>query len=563
MRGSTWERKFPFRRARRAADGREQGPFPATDRPVSRGEGWLQLLDLGFFAFGGRSVKGPRSEGRVGPRHLAGMLVLTPLRSTLGVYQRVTGFAPCTSNDCDHARAFGGILARALVSRGRHLFAAAAVATAASASLATAQPILETVTNRERAYVHAELVVTRRLLHSTPVRLLEALPVLEDVDGAMVVPHGPPEPVEFERDGIAFEGVRQRFSVFPERSGPLVIPEANVRLSARGQAPGDRGQVWRVVSPPMAIDVMPMPDSYPANSAWFPAEDVTLRDEWPATSDLGVGKPIDRVLTVTARGAPASAIPPLIARSPDAFRSYPAPAELNEGADRVVIGERVERRTLIPTRAGAFVVPSVEVVWWNTRTDTLATTIAPVKRLTVTGAAPTADPERPAETASTEDFTAEGPAQAPDAAPNMPWPTLVLAVLAPTGWCLAIYLAARNRRNRRHAENNKPPSRTAPSLQALLRRLPKRSPTEAKAMILDWLSEHWHQGGVQALQRLQSTETGQDLLNALNAPIYAQRPDKPKDLESLLRAVVAQDEDAGSAMDPLPPLYPTTPGRVR
>lgn len=463
-----------------------------------------------------------------------------------------------------HARPPGGHSApHLLASANRHLFTAAALATLASiSSPAAAQPILETVADRERVHVHAELAVVRRLLHSTPVRLLEALPVLEDMDGAMVVPHGPPEPVQLERAGVGLEGVRQRYSVFPERSGPLVIPEATVRVSVRGQAPGDRAQVLRIVSSPMTIDVAPMPDSYPSNSAWFPAEDVTLRDEWPETSDLVVGKPIDRVLTVTARGAPASAIPPLIARSPDAFRSYPAPAELDERADGTVIGERVERRTLIPTSAGAFVVPSVEVVWWNTRTDTLATTIAPVKRLTVTGSTPTASPETPANPTPTEDFVAPSPAQEPETEPDMPWHTFILATLAAIGWCLAIYLAVRNRGNPRHAQNATPPNRTAPSLQALLRRLPKRSPSEAKAVTLDWLSEHWHQPPVQALQRLQSTSTGQDLLNALNDPIYGQRPNKPTDLEPLLRAVVDQGEGAENAIDPLPSLYPTIPRRT-
>ena len=446
----------------------------------------------------------------------------------------------------------------------RPLLVAAVVATLASASLpAAAQPVLETVSNRDRVHVHGELVVTRRLLHSTPVRLLEALPPLADIDGAMVVPHGPPEPVELERGGVAMEAVRQRFSVFPERSGPLVIPEAAARVSTRGQAPGARGQVLRIASPPLAIDVVPMPDSYPANSAWFPAEDVTLRDDWPDASDLAVGKPIDRVLTVVARGATASAIPPLIARSPDAFRSYPAPAQLDERADGVVIGQRVERRTLIPTTAGAFVVPSVEVVWWNTRTETLATTIAPVKRLTVTGAAATANPEQPARSAPAEDLGAASPTRERGTSPDMPWPVFALATVAAVGWGLALYLAVRNRRNqRRTAQDAKPPHRTTPSLQALLRRLPKRSATEAKAAILHWLSQHWDEPGVQAMQRLQSTSTGQALLNALNDPIYAQRPNKPKNLEPLLRAVVAQSEGAEDANDPLPSLYASTPKRV-
>ena len=442
--------------------------------------------------------------------------------------------------------------------------AAAVVATLASASWpALAQPVLETVGNRERVHVHGELVVTRRLLHSTPVRLLEALPPLADIDGAMVVPHGPPEPVELERAGIAVAGVRQRFSVFPERSGPLVIPEADARVSTRGQAPGARGQVLRIASSPLAIDVVPMPDSYPTNSAWFPAGDVTLRDEWPDTSDLVVGKPIDRVLTVVAHGAAASAIPPLIARSPDAFRSYPAPVQLDERADGVVIGQRVERRTLIPTTAGAFVVPSVEVVWWNTRTDTLATTIAPVKRLTVTGETTSTNPEQPAGVAPTEDFAAERPTRERETAPDMPWQTLALATVAAVGWSLALYLAVRNRRNQHHAvQDTKPPRRTTPSLQALLRRLPQRSATDAKAAILDWLSQHWDEPGVQTLQRLQSTSTGQALLNALNDPIYAQRPNKPKNVEPLMRAVVAQSVGAEDTNDPLPSLYASTPKKV-
>ena len=422
---------------------------------------------------------------------------------------------------------------------------------------AASQPILETVSSRERVHVHAELVVTRRLLHSTPVRLLEGLPALGDIDGAMVVPHGPPVPVELGRDGIALVGVQQRFSVFPERSGLLVIPEATARVSTRGEAPGGRGQILRITAPSLAIDVAPMPESYPVNSAWFPAQDVTLRDEWPAGDDFAVGKPIDRVLTVVARGAPASAIPPLIARSPEAFRSYPEPAQLDERADGVVIGERVERRTLIPTTAGAFAMPSVEVVWWNTRTDTLATTIAPVKRLSVAGPAVAANPEAP----PVEDIRADAPVQGPE--PESPPPadaqaqTAVFAIVAAVGWSLALFLAVRQRRSRPHTADTKPSARTAPSLQALLRRQRKRPPDEAKAAILDWLGASWDMNRVQALNRLQSTPTGRNLLDALNAPIYAQQPSQPKHLEPLLTAMLAQTEPPKNSADALPPLYPT------
>ena len=465
---------------------------------------------------------------------------------------------PCGGGTDARFKHVSGLASSALWTLRRHTFIGVAVGVLTAPWSAASQPILETVTSGERVSVHAELVVTRRLLHSTPVRLLEALPALGDIDGAMVVPHGPPVPVELGRGGIALEGVQQRFSVFPERSGLLVIPEATARISTRGEAPGGRGQMLRITAPSLAIDVAPMPESYPENSAWFPAQDVTLRDEWPAGDDFAVGKPIDRVLTVVARGAPASAIPPLIARSPEAFRSYPEPAQLDERADGVVIGERVERRTLIPTTAGAFAMPSVEVVWWNTRTDTLATTIAPVKRLSVAGPAVAANPEAP----PVEDIRADSPVQSPGPASpsssDAQGQSAVLAIVAAVGWSLALFLAVRQRRNRPHTTaDTKPSARTAPSLQALLRRLRKRPPDEAKAAILDWLGASWDMNRVQALNRLQSTPTGRNLLDALNAPIYAQQPSQPKHLEPLLTAMLAQTEPPKSAADALPPLYPT------
>ncbi len=439
--------------------------------------------------------------------------------------------------------------------------AAAAACLAAAWPALAAQPALETVSSRERVHVHAELVVTRRLLHSAPVRLLEALPPLADIDGAMVVPHGPPARVELERSGIALEGVQQSFSVFPERSGLLVIPEATARLSSRAQTPDARGQVLRITSPPMAIDVLPMPDSYPENSAWFPAEEVMLRDEWPDASDWAVGEPIDRVLTVIARGAPASAIPPLIARAPDAFRTYPEPGQLDERTAGVVIGKRVERRTLIPTTAGAFVMPSVEVAWWNTRTDTLATTIAPVKRLTVTGAATATAAARqpaPAREAALDDASAHNPAPASEATPKARAQTLILAVLAIAGWSLAIYLAARNRRPRRDAvADTRPSPRAAPSLQALLRRLHRQPPAQAKAATLNWLGQRWGLDRARALRRLQAASAGRDLLDALNDPIYAAQPNQPRELEPLLKAALAQVEPAEGDGAALPPLYPS------
>ena len=56
---------------------------------ATQGGGGLQLRAFGLLAFGGRSVRGPRSESRVEPRRPTGPLVLTRLRVEPGENQCV------------------------------------------------------------------------------------------------------------------------------------------------------------------------------------------------------------------------------------------------------------------------------------------------------------------------------------------------------------------------------------------------------------------------------------------------------------------------------------------
>lgn len=426
--------------------------------------------------------------------------------------------------------------ARTFISR-----AVAALIGPASAGAAEA-PLLETLANRTSVYVHAEVVVERRLLHSAPMRLFQEFPPVADIDGAMVITHGEPAPVRVERGGAVLEGFSQTHSLFPERSGALVIPGAEVTVGTRGS----RSRAERVATPPLIVEVRPVPDAFPVNSAWFPAEDVSLTDTWTPADGHAVGAPIRRELVVRAVGTTGSAIPPLTALLPRAFRGYPEPASLGERiVDGTVVGARTELRAVIPTAPGAVVIPGVEIVWWNTRTDTLATTAVPVRRIAVTGGAPPAPAPVDANPAAAPVETAAGEARTTTPPALLAGTALAGAV----GWFWALWLW----RGRRGSRDATPAARPAVSLEALARRCQGRPPAAAKGAVLDWLADRWHASPPAVVRRLTGSAAGRALLDAFNDAIYARKPARMPAIEPMLAALL--DDAAAAPESPLPPLY--------
>ena len=285
----------------------------------------------------------------------------------------------------------------------------------------------ETELSQQRIYVQQQLVYIRRLVYSAGVQLYSDLPGAPELAGAVVLTMGEPRSGEVTRNGRKYSMVEQRYAIFPETSGALVIDAINLTASVRmreGNRVSRKGV--RISTDREQILVDPVPASYPSHLPGLPAESVVLHQEINDTGPLDVGDTIQHELLVHIRGNVGSIAPPLpLGLDEQQFRSYPHnPVIEDETNGGTVVGARLQTTDIVPVKPGNLAVGEQQLHWWNTRTNRLEIATAPAIQLQVTGAA----------AAGSNPATAPAPPASTAAEPQLDSPTEV----EPRNWLLII-----------------------------------------------------------------------------------------------------------------------------
>jgi hypothetical protein len=241
-------------------------------------------------------------------------------------------------------------------------------------------------------YVQSQVLLTVRLFLDTSVRFQNAtLSEPEASDGDLVVEHIAEERSQQRLGERNYQVFEQRYALFPQRSGELalapVVFSADMRSYLQGSA------YRRVQSDPITLNVRPAAPSA-GSGPWLPATEVTLEQAFPQMDAGGalvarVGEPITRSVTLSALGLTAAQLPPVPVEVPDDFKVYPDQPALDQRiTENGVRGERVERLSMLPTQAGDYVLPAVEMSWWDVTRDAPRTARLEPLRLRVLPALP-------------------------------------------------------------------------------------------------------------------------------------------------------------------------------
>jgi hypothetical protein len=221
-------------------------------------------------------------------------------------------------------------------------------------------------------YVQSQLILTVRLYLDTSVRVSNAtLSEPEAAVGDLVVEHIAEERGQEKIGERNYQVFEQRYALFPQRSGPLEI--APVVFSADMRSYFERPAYRRVQSEPISLSVLPARAG--AGASWLPARAVTLEQDFPQADADGViearvGEPITRAVTLSATGLTAAQLPPVEVVAPADFKLYPdQPTLAQQIVEDGILGRRVERLSMLPTRPGDFVLPPVELTWWDVVAD--------------------------------------------------------------------------------------------------------------------------------------------------------------------------------------------------
>ncbi len=204
-----------------------------------------------------------------------------------------------------------------------------------------------------------------------------------------------------EVNGVTYSVTERKYAIFPQKSGQVTIKPmvltAEVLTSGN---PGFNGffnsrmtKTKRVESKAITLDVKPVPPAF-TGKHWLSAQQLVLKQEWSGnTQQMKVGEPLTRTLSLLAKGTTVGQLPELnTTNTNDQLKAYPDQPVLQE--QKKVDGLtafREEKVALIPSKAGSYTLPAIEIPWFNTESQKME--MARIPETTLTAAAVAGTPQ--------------------------------------------------------------------------------------------------------------------------------------------------------------------------
>ncbi|MDQ6999105.1 MAG: BatD family protein [Mariprofundus sp.] len=237
----------------------------------------------------------------------------------------------------------------------------------------------------ETVHVQQQTVLTLLIYQSVPLN--QAQLSEPKSDRAMIVRLGEDKSYQLNRNGKIWTVTERRYAVFPMQHGLLKLDPVQLDgtvLSGRSSY-GSAFQTTRPIrvrSNALELDVEAMPADWKSNT-WLPATDVQLTEDWP-TGEFKVGDSITRTLTLTATGLISSQLPELSTMLPDHLKAYAdKPVLTDTNTLDGVTGQRQEKLAILATRPGTFILPPIDIDWWNPETQSVQTVSLPARTFKV------------------------------------------------------------------------------------------------------------------------------------------------------------------------------------
>lgn len=364
---------------------------------------------------------------------------------------------------------------------------------AAPAADAGAEILLEVEATPDAPYVQQQVIYTVRLLHHIELSSPRFSSLTTSAD-AIIKPLGKGRQFVEKRGGRTYEAFEQRYAIFPQQSGELVV---NPLVLTTQVVTGKRSffdpfsrtvTTRRVESDAVRVEVRPIPDAFPPGATWLPAARLRLYEEWePDVTQTEAGTPLSRTLFLWADGLTGGQLPEIAFDPPAGVKVYPDQPQTNEQDTATgFTAVMQEKFALIPSSDGVSTFPAIEVPWWNTERDTLEIARLPERRLAI--AAPAGAATSPPDGAVSREPAA--PSATPAArAPGGPWFALTLVFAA--AWALTLLAWWRHARRRpatpvESAPAARPSAGTAGATRDLKSACAAHAPRAARDALLAW-----------------------------------------------------------------------------
>jgi hypothetical protein len=252
---------------------------------------------------------------------------------------------------------------------------------------------LEMEVNKNSIYVQEQLLFTVRLNYTINGIRNPQFTELEMPDTVIQL-IGSPNQYERLIDNERYGVYEKRYVIFPQRSGPLAIPD----ILFRGEVTdGSSNFVFRNLNTRRVtafieginIDVKERPASAQSIDYWLPVANLALEESWDVDiSNLNIGDSVVRTVKLTADGLDGAVLPPFSTTEISGLNMYPEPPDIERTfVEGSIVGTRIETTSMVPIESGFLVIPEISIPWWNITTDELEYATIPATQFAVATAA--------------------------------------------------------------------------------------------------------------------------------------------------------------------------------
>jgi hypothetical protein len=417
--------------------------------------------------------------------------------------------------------------------------------------------------DRSEVYVQGQLIYRFRIYQAKQLEERRRTPL--EIPGA-TVEELPLQTWQRKVDGRNYLITEIRYAIFPEASGPLVIPTITFTAREPGRARSlfDRGRPVQKRARDLMVNVLPVPDDYP-DAPWLPASGLAISEDWSIPLEqLKVGDSTTRTITLRARGLLGPQLPPLEDAPVDGIKLYPDRPRAEQSVDENGISALgINSAAWVATSDGSYEVPELRVPWWNVESKSLEYAVLPARRFSV-AASPYSEPASvpgPAAAPATESAIATAKPGLPIATNPWLWTTAFFGA----GWLVTLAWLVQRRvvaGGRGEYLSTKDDRQEAVTLRELLQSCEKGSPLEARESLRRWGEAYFRFGECPSLEQVDARIGDAAIssqLRELESALYGQdsRRWDGSALAAALREWHKTDRVHRSRRrsDPLPPLY--------
>ncbi len=423
---------------------------------------------------------------------------------------------------------------------------------------------LEVDATPQSPYVQSQVLYAVRLYRR--VEIAQASLSEPELGDAVIEKLGDDSNYNTQINGVNYLVTERKYAVFPQKSGSLTIKPlmltaevvANTRPNFNGFFNSQMTKTKKILSKSVTLEVKPAPATF-TGKHWLSAEQLVLKEEWSGDNQqMKVGEPLTRTLTLLAKGTTVGQLPELnIGKVDEQLKTYPdQPALQEQKKPEGLIAFREEKIAVIPSKAGFYKLPAIEIPWFNSQSQKME--IAKIPETTITAIeAAGVQPDIAAPVAPTPVQQPQKIEATPIAQPQQQNVWLWVSVFLALGWLATLaYFLIKRPAKKPVVEKSEREIRLEDSVKSLKKACADNNAATAKDALLAWGRQKFGATSLGAIAELSDARLRDEILN-LNQVLYGKATGQWQG-KKLFQAFVenkAREKMAVTDDDKLEPLY--------